>query len=121
MIVEVNLSFIQPASFVQEWRRLKLTDEDLQTLESLIRERPERGVVVRGTDGLRKLRFAPPSWHTGKSGALRICYLWLEEFGIVYLLILYSKLEKADLSPAEQKYFKAWVEALRRYWEEEQS
>jgi hypothetical protein len=93
---------------------------DLQALESLIRQRPEKGVVMRGTDGLRKLRFAPPSWHTGKSGALRICYLWLSEASVVYLLILYSENEKDNLSPAEQRYMKAWVKALRRHWEEQE-
>lgn len=117
----MNLTLIQPVSFEEEWRRLKLTDEDLQALESLIRQSPARGAVVRGTGGLRKLRFAPPSLRKGKSGALRICYVWLAEFGVVYLLLLYPKSEKADLSAAEQKYMKEWIESLRGQWEDEPS
>jgi len=69
------LTFIQLAPFVVAWRRLGLTDEDLSALEQLIMHRPEAGAVMQGTGGVRKLRFAPPSWHMGKSGATRVCYI----------------------------------------------
>ena len=48
-----------------------LDDDDLQELESLILVNPQGGDVVRGSGGLRKLRFSPSRWRRGKRGALR--------------------------------------------------
>jgi hypothetical protein len=63
--------------FISKWQRpkMRLRDEDLQALEIALMEDPEAGDVMRGTGGLRKIRFAPPSWSMGKSGALRVCYV----------------------------------------------
>jgi hypothetical protein len=66
---------LQSATFVAEWRAARLDDDDLRALEALLLENPERGPVMSGTGGLRKLRYAPPSWHIGKSGATRVGYL----------------------------------------------
>jgi hypothetical protein len=62
----------QTSGFAADWRRLGLTDDDMRALELAVMEQPEKGVVMRGAGGLRKIRFAPPSWHTGKSGAVRV-------------------------------------------------
>ena len=70
----MRFSFAQVVVFVARWRKLRLTDEDLQALERQIAADPDAGDVMRGTGGVRKLRFAPPSWNTGKSGAARVCY-----------------------------------------------
>lgn len=43
---------------------------DLQALERILIANPDAGDVIPGTGGLRKLRFAPPSWHTGKRGGV---------------------------------------------------
>ena len=71
----MNLTFIQTPMFIEKAKRLGLSDDDLQALEQLVLEHPDRGDVMRGTGGVRKIRFAPPSWHTGKSGATRVCYI----------------------------------------------
>jgi hypothetical protein len=65
----MQLTIVQLAAFVSDWKRLGLDDEDLQALENIFRRSPEAGTVIPGTGGFRKVRFAPPSWHTGKSGA----------------------------------------------------
>src|SRR5688500_11732265 len=62
----VRMVLTQTSGFAADWRRLGLGDEDLRALESAVMQRPERGSVMRGSGGLRKVRFAPPSWHTGK-------------------------------------------------------
>jgi hypothetical protein len=110
----MRLTFGQTVAFDAQWRRLRLTDEDLQALESLIMERPEAGVVMQGTGGLRKIRFAPPSWHTGKSGATRVCYVAYTEFGHCLLVELFAKNEKVNLSAAGKMAARRAVEAFRR-------
>ena len=53
----------------------------------------------------------------GKSGAMRVGYLWLPKPARVYLLIIFPKNEKDNLSAAERKYFRQWIEYIR--WEVE--
>ncbi|MDB5172451.1 MAG: hypothetical protein JWN51_1224 [Phycisphaerales bacterium] len=109
----MDYTFVQPAPFVSEWKRLRLTDEDLQKLESLIRENPAAGPVMKGTGGLRKIRFAPPSWNQGKSGASRVCYVVFSEVQAIYFLAMFAKNEKSNLTPAEREFFRQWIAMIR--------
>jgi hypothetical protein len=93
----------QLAPFALKWRRYGLKDEDLRALESLLMSNPTGGAVMQGTAGLRKIRFAPPSWHTGKSGATRVCYATFPEHARVYLVTLFAKAEKANLTQRERR------------------
>lgn len=95
-----------------------LDDNDLRALETRISDQPAVGPVMRGTGGLRKMRFAPPSHHTGKSGSMRVGYVVFEELGTIYLLVIFPENEKASLSPAECKYFRKVIEALKQYTED---
>jgi hypothetical protein len=107
------LSFLQASTFVRDWHRLGLTDEDLRALELQILSRPTAGAVVAGTGGLRKVRFAPPSWSQGKRGAARVGYSYLVVGGVVFLLVAYAKNERADLSLRERVDMRsliAWFE-----------
>lgn len=113
MDAERWLRFIHFDHFAAEWKSLKLKDDDLRELEIRIISDPSSSPVVSGTGGLRKMRFAPPSWHMGKRGALRIGYAYYEKFGVVALIAVYAKNNKADLSPAERKQVKLllqWIE-----------
>jgi hypothetical protein len=56
-----HLSLIQLSAFRSNWKRLKLTDDDLRALESAILADPAGAPIMRGTGGLRKIRFAPAS------------------------------------------------------------
>lgn len=58
----VKLTFAQVKVFVDDWRHLRLTDEDLRELELQLMTGPASvGRVMAGTGGLRKVRFSPPS------------------------------------------------------------
>src|SRR5947209_1726201 len=109
----MRLTFIQFAPFVVAWRRLRLTDEDLQALESQIMESPEAGNVMAGTGGVRKIRFAPPSWRRGKSGASRVCYVYFSSVAQCYLLTMFTKAQKPNLSAADKAAIRDWVVQAR--------
>lgn len=111
----VRLTFGEVAGFVADWKRLKLTDEDLQTLQNLIMARPEGGVVMGGTGGLRKIRFAPPSWHTGKSGATRVCYVLFTEIDHCYLIAIFAKNEQSNLNAAQKAQARELIAAIRAH------
>jgi hypothetical protein len=81
---------------------MKLEDDDLRALEMMIMSAPAASPVIPGTRGARKIRFAPPSWHTGKRGAMRVIYAFFEPFSIVLLITAYTKNRKDNLSAAEK-------------------
>ncbi len=96
------LDFIELRPFTRRWREIGLDDEtDLASLQIQIMFAPKKAPVIRGTAGLRKLRFTPPSWRKGKSGSLRACYVYFESFGVVLLAIVYAKNVATSLSAAE--------------------
>ncbi|QEH39016.1 Toxin HigB-2 [Aquisphaera giovannonii] len=97
------LTFIQVPPFPGQFHRLKLTDEDLRGIEITILDDPRQGVVVAGTHGLRKMRFARRGSNAGKSGAYRIFYLHLEEYGTVFLWAIILKGEAENLSAADRE------------------
>jgi len=100
--------------FADDWRSLGLGDSDLMTLQFTIMLRPKGAPVVPGTGGLRKMRFAPARWKAGKRGAARVGYAYLEEYGVVLLIIAYSKSDKANLSAAEKKSVRQLIERVER-------
>jgi hypothetical protein len=112
------LTFIQAAAFVAEFRRLRLTDEDLQNLEQMLIENPLSGKVMPRTGGVRKVRFAPPSRGTGKRGALRVCYAWFPAHSTIGLFLVYPKSERDTLTADDEAVCRQLVrrmqEALNR-------
>jgi hypothetical protein len=110
----MQMSFRQISGFVAAWRRLGLTDEDLQALEKQILESPDSGSVMSGTGGIRKLRFAPPSMHTGKRGATRVCYAVIFE-DVCYLFTVFPKNEMPNLSAADKKALHSLIADIRKH------
>jgi hypothetical protein len=111
----VKISFIQLSGFTANWKRLRLTDIDLVRLETAILKDPDAPPVMRGTGGLRKIRFAPDSSSGGKSGGIRACFAYFPEFGLVYLCAVFSKNAKANLSAVECEEYRRLLTAFRTY------
>ena len=109
----MRLTFVQIGVFVLQWKRMKLTDEDLQALEEQIAQNPNAGAVMTGTGGLRKLRFAPPSWNTGMSGATRVCYVHIVRAQAVGLVAIFAKSVKENMSAAEKAQAAKVVRLIR--------
>ena len=61
---------------------------------------PNAGDVMEGTGEVRKLRWAREG--RGKSGGVRVIYFFYNEGLPLYLLTVYGKNEKSNLSPAER-------------------
>lgn len=105
-------TFIQTFEFTKNWERLKLRDDDLRRLEWEILKDPKVGVVVRGTGKLRKMRFALSN--EGKSGSMRVCYVDFASKGTVYLITIYPKSEKDNLSKEERNNIKKVIGVLEK-------
>lgn len=107
----MNRTFKEVPSFTAKWHSLGLTDEDLRTLENILLKDPKTGDTISGTGGLRKIRI--PMEDTGKRGGGRVIYVDIEIKECIYLLNVYAKNEKTDLTEKEKKMLKRLVEALK--------
>jgi len=110
---EELLHFIELRGFTRRWGSLGLSDDDLFVLQIAIMGAPNGAPVIPHTGGLRKLRFSPPQWREGKRGALRVCYVYYQEYGVVLLASVYAKNEKDDLSHREKKGISQLIEQVR--------
>jgi mRNA-degrading endonuclease RelE of RelBE toxin-antitoxin system len=68
---------------------------------------PTAWPVIRGTGGARKARGG-----RGKSGGVRIIYFVVNRRGVIYLIDIYAKSEKEDLTDAERREIRKLVVAL---------
>ncbi len=105
-------TFIQTAEFSRNWDRLGFDNEDLRILELNIMEYPDRYPIMRGTGGLRKARIAIDN--KGKSGGARVCFVDFVFAETVYLITVYGKKEKDNLSQEERNNIKKVIEALKK-------
>lgn len=110
-------TFVEMEGFTADWESMKLTDDDLQALQISIMTNPKGPPVIRGTGGLRKLRFAPARMNCGKRDAMRICYAYFEGYGVVLLVVAYPKNVKDNLTPAECKAIKLLLKDVEMYLE----
>jgi hypothetical protein len=110
----VKATFVELSHFVSDWQHLRLNDDDLRELQSLIMHRPDAGKVIPGTGGMRKIRFASPSWNRGKSGSARVCYACFLKGTLVYLMAAFGKNEKENLSAADRGYYASLLKAISR-------
>jgi hypothetical protein len=110
----MELTFVQLSGFAREWRHWRLSDDDLRALEAMLLENPDAGAVVPGTGGMRKVRFAPPSRRSGKSGAYRVGYAFFRAADTVILVTIFAKSDKGNLSAAEKAHVKRIIESFKR-------
>ncbi len=71
---------------------------------------PEKGDLIQGTGGLRKIRMATGG--QGKSGSVRVIY-FLATVEIIYLVLAYPKNVKNSLSQAEKFELKKLTKLLK--------
>ena len=101
--------FIESSAFsalLEDW----LSDEEYRGLQSYLMERPDAGDIIRGSGGIRKLRWAAKG--KGKSGGVRVIYYWARAPEQIYLLTMYGKSERADIDRATLKRIAAKLELL---------
>jgi hypothetical protein len=86
----------------------RLSDDDLSRLQGYLNENAEAGDIVRGSGGVRKLRWAAAG--RGKRGGLRIIYYLRSKQGEIWLLTLYAKNEAESISGAVLKKIKEEID-----------
>jgi hypothetical protein len=84
--------------------------ERIEVLEYLAAN-PKAGDLMRGTGGVRKLRWARGG--RGKSGGVRVIYYFHSDVMPLYLLTVFGKNERSNLSKAERNDLAGLVRVLK--------
>ena len=118
---KMRREFIETPSFTKRWFALGFNDDDLAELQQFLIKNPEAGDVMIGTGGLKKIRFAFQG--RGKSGSARVCYVDFATFAKTYLIQVFSKEEKPNLTDTEKNAVKKVIGVLKteaaRNWRKE--
>ena len=105
--------FVETTGFTKEISNISNGPELLQGIQNFLLLNFEAGDVIQGTGGIRKFRFKDPSRQKGSRGGLRILYLDLPERELLFLLVVYSKGTKDDISTADKKQLRALAGILK--------
>lgn len=104
--------FIMLPEFDNMWSKMGLDDEHLKKLQLEILSNPKSSKVIKGTGGLRKIRFAVEG--KGKRSGVRVLYVDFVVFEKIYLITAYHKTQKDDLSVTERNNIKKLIHVLEK-------
>ncbi len=103
------IEFIETSIFTRQIKALA-TDDELKALQVELIAQPEKGDLIQGTGGLRKVRMA--TGQQGKTGSARVIY-FLATAEVIYLVLAYAKNEKESLTAAEKAELKKLTQLLK--------
>lgn len=104
--------FIFTAWFDRNLKSLRKHNPDLRgDFESFLQTfDAEAHPVIPHTGGARKVRMSAKG--RGKRGGYRVVYYFVHE-DTVWLLTIYDKVQKEDLSPEEEKIIQGLIQKIR--------
>ena len=91
-----------------------LTPDEKEDLIDYLSEHPSSGDLIQRTGGIRKLRWGRGT--KGKSGGVRVIYYYHSEMMPLYLLAVFGKNEKENISSEEKNILSKAVKELVSYW-----
>lgn len=103
------MAYLKPVVFVETpifTKRVQqyMDDEEYGEMQAFLTLRPDAGNVIKGTGGMRKLRWAGSG--RGKRGGLRVIYYWWVAKDRISMLLAYPKNEQDDLTADQLKQLK---------------
>jgi mRNA-degrading endonuclease RelE of RelBE toxin-antitoxin system len=107
-----SLLFVETEAFTERVREL-LDDDTYRAFQNDLVMAPEKGAVMPGCGGLRKVRIGEPGRGKGKRGGCRVIYLLIPELERIDLLAIYSKDMQDNLTGQQRKAMKTMAEQAR--------
>ena len=103
------MAYLATVVFVETpifYRRVQqfLDDDEYAEMQLFLAARPEAGKIIKGSGGIRKLRWAGSG--RGKRGGLRVIYYWWVAEDRISLLLVYPKNEMDDLKADQLRQLK---------------
>ncbi len=107
------MTIVELPEFTKRAKKI-LTKEEKDDLLFYLSSNPKAGSLLQGTGGIRKLRWG--SKGKGKSGGSRVIYFYYKHEVPLFLLTLFGKNEKVNLSKSERNdLFKLTKQLLANY------
>ncbi len=91
----MNREIIELKTFTKAVKKAKINPSIINNLKKDLLENPEKGDIIKGTSGLRKIRV--PIDGKGKRGGARVIYYYYVVNEIIYLTFFYKKSQDEDL------------------------
>ena len=107
----VPITVIETPEFLSATRKL-ITDDDRALLVDYLAYHPMAGDLIRGTGGVRKLRWGLEG--RGKRGGARVVYFYHDMDMPLFALTAYAKNERSDLSQQDRNDFRQLTALLVR-------
>ncbi len=101
---------IETPDYLADAKAIGLTADERRIIVDYIAQTPDAGDEMKGTGGARKVRFAGRG--KGKSGGYRVVTFYAGKDIPVFLLSIFSKGEKTNLSQAERNELKQILGSL---------
>ena len=89
-----------------------LSEKQRDEVVTIVAQKPETGEVMQGTGGVYKFRYASQE-SKGKSGGARIIHLPLVTRSKVYLLDIFEKNDKVNLTKSERNEMAKIVKVMK--------
>lgn len=93
------ITVVELREYIRQAEKL-LNDGERRELITYLASFPTAGALMRGTGGVRKLRWRRVG--TGKSSGVRVIYYYHNETIPIFLLTMFGKSSKVNLSQAER-------------------
>lgn len=103
------ISISEMQMFIDDAARI-FTDDEYENLVLFLANHPDAGEVIPATGGVRKVRW--PARGQGKRGGARVIYYFRDLNVPVYLLAVYAKGEKINLTQTEKKVMRKTVNKI---------
>ncbi len=92
-------TIVELPEYIRKASRL-LAATEKQGIINYLAIHPQAGVIMQGTGGIRKFRWA--TGNKGKSGGVRVIYYFHNDAMPLFLLTLFGKNEKSNLTKSER-------------------
>jgi len=103
---------VETPDYLSDAKALGLTEAERDSIVSWTASNPEAGDIIAGTGGARKVRFAGRG--KGKSGGYRVITFYSGSDIPVFLLNVFAKNEKTDLTANERNTLKRILSDLAK-------
>ena len=100
--------FVKGTSIFTEQVQKLLDRESYRLLQLRLVAEPDAGDLIRGTGGLRKIRWEGAG--RGKRGGVRVIYYWARKQDVMLMLLIYSKTQQDDLTSKQKAVLKKLIQ-----------
>lgn len=108
-------TIVELPEFIKRSDKLLSTSEKDELINHLAKH-AKSGDLITGTGGIRKLRWSAQG--KGKSGGVRVVYYYYNQSIPLFLLTVFGKGEKANLSKSERNELAKLTKLLRNSYGE---